>query len=129
VEVDENALTTLQDDLTQVQVDLDKTKSDAGDEFATEIDAVDQAAPSGRSSLDAATTAPSALTLTAVGVAVKALRTSLRGPADAVESLYLVTSSLNPTGTSQARWTMRWKPALNAFAITSGDRFPAAETY
>jgi hypothetical protein len=24
---------------------------------------------------------------------------------------------------------MRWKPALNAFAITFGDRFPAAETY
>jgi hypothetical protein len=23
---------------------------------------------------------------------------------------------------------MRWKPALNAFAITFGDRFPAAET-
>ena len=27
------------------------------------------------------------------------------------------------------RWAMRWKPALNAFAITFGDRFPAAETY
>jgi hypothetical protein len=24
---------------------------------------------------------------------------------------------------------MRWKPALNAFAVTFGDRFPAAETY
>jgi len=24
---------------------------------------------------------------------------------------------------------MRWKPALNAFAITFGDRFPAAEAY
>jgi len=23
---------------------------------------------------------------------------------------------------------MRWKPVLNAFAITFGDRFPAAET-
>jgi len=29
----------------------------------------------------------------------------------------------------RARWAMRWKPALNAFAITFGDRFPAAETY
>jgi hypothetical protein len=29
----------------------------------------------------------------------------------------------------QAGWAMRWKPALNAFAITFGDRFPAAETY
>jgi hypothetical protein len=24
---------------------------------------------------------------------------------------------------------IRWKPTLNAFAITFGDRFPAAETY
>jgi len=24
---------------------------------------------------------------------------------------------------------MRWKPALNAFAITFSDLFPAAETY
>lgn len=23
---------------------------------------------------------------------------------------------------------MRWKPARNAFAMTSGDRFPSAET-
>jgi putative transposase len=47
----------------------------------------------------------------------------------ALKCLYLVTRSLDPTGTGQARWTMRWKPALNAFAITFGDRFPAAETY
>ena len=31
--------------------------------------------------------------------------------------------------TGRTRWAMRWKPALNAFAITFGDRFPAAETY
>jgi hypothetical protein len=43
--------------------------------------------------------------------------------------LYLVTRSLDPTGQGRARWTMRWKPALNAFAITFADRFPAAETY
>ena len=47
----------------------------------------------------------------------------------ALKCLYLVTRSLDPTGTGQARWTMRWKPALNAFAITFADRFPAAETY
>jgi putative transposase len=47
----------------------------------------------------------------------------------AMKCLYLVTRSLDPTGQGQARWTMRWKPALNAFAITFGDRFPAAETY
>jgi putative transposase len=47
----------------------------------------------------------------------------------AIKCLYLVTRSLDPTGTGRARWAMRWKPALNAFAITFGDRFPAAETY
>jgi len=47
----------------------------------------------------------------------------------ALKCLYLVTRSLDPTGTGRARWTMRWKPVINAFAITFGDRWPAAETY
>jgi putative transposase len=47
----------------------------------------------------------------------------------ALKCLYLVTRSLDPTGTGRTRWAMRWKPAINAFAITFGDRFPAAETY
>lgn len=47
----------------------------------------------------------------------------------ALKCLYLVTRSLDPTGTGRTRWTMRWKPALNAFAITFSDRWPAAETY
>jgi putative transposase len=47
----------------------------------------------------------------------------------ALKCLYLVTRSLDPTGAGRARWTMRWKPALNAFAITFADRFPAAEDY
>jgi putative transposase len=47
----------------------------------------------------------------------------------AMKCLYLVTRSLDPTGTGRTRWTMRWKPVLNAFAITFGDRWPAAETY
>src|SRR5215475_3948827 len=47
----------------------------------------------------------------------------------ALKCLYLVTRSLDPTGQGKTRWAMRWKPALNAFAITFGDRFPAAETY
>ena len=45
----------------------------------------------------------------------------------ALKCLYLVTRSLDPTGRGKARWAMRWKPVLNAFAITFGDRFPAAE--
>jgi transposase-like protein len=47
----------------------------------------------------------------------------------ALKCLYLVTRSLDPTGTGRTKWAMRWKPALNAFAITFSDRFPAAETY
>ena len=47
----------------------------------------------------------------------------------ALKCLYLVTRSLDPTGVGRARWTMRWKPTLNAFAITFSDRFPATETY
>jgi len=47
----------------------------------------------------------------------------------ALKCLYLVTRSLDPTGTGRTKWAARWKPALNAFAITFGDRFPAAEAY
>jgi putative transposase len=47
----------------------------------------------------------------------------------AMKCLYLVTRSLDPTGVGRTRWTMRWKPALNAFAITFADRWPPAETY
>jgi putative transposase len=47
----------------------------------------------------------------------------------ALKCLYLVTRSLDPTGVGRTRWAVRWKPALNAFAITFADRFPAAETY
>ena len=46
----------------------------------------------------------------------------------ALKCLYLVTRSLDPKGTVQTRWAVRWKPALNAFAITFADRMPAAET-
>ncbi|SPT53861.1 Transposase and inactivated derivatives [Actinomyces bovis] len=43
--------------------------------------------------------------------------------AAALKCLYLVTRSLDPTGAGRARWVMRWKPALNAFAITFAGRF------
>jgi transposase-like protein len=47
----------------------------------------------------------------------------------ALKCLYLVTRGLDPTGAGRTRWTMRWKPVINAFAITFSDRWPAAETY
>lgn len=47
----------------------------------------------------------------------------------AMKCLYLVTRSLDPTGTGRTRWTMRWKPVINAMSITFSDRWPIAETY
>jgi putative transposase len=47
----------------------------------------------------------------------------------ALKCLYLVTRSLDPTGTGRTRWKMRWKPVIDAFAITFSDRWPGAETY
>ncbi|RGP45308.1 transposase [Rhodococcus erythropolis] len=45
----------------------------------------------------------------------------------ALKTLYLVTRSLDPKGTGQTKWVVRWKPALNALAITFADRMPGAE--
>lgn len=36
----------------------------------------------------------------------------------ALKCLYLTVRSLDPTGRGRARWITRWKPALNAFAVT-----------
>jgi putative transposase len=44
----------------------------------------------------------------------------------ALKCLYLVTRSLDPTGKGRARWAARWKPALNAFAITFEGRINPA---
>ena len=43
----------------------------------------------------------------------------------ALKCLYLVVRSLDPTGHGAERWMNRWKPALNAFALTfEGRLFP-----
>lgn len=43
----------------------------------------------------------------------------------AMKCLYLVVRSLDPTGKGAHRWMNRWKPALNAFAVTfEGRLFP-----
>lgn len=41
----------------------------------------------------------------------------------ALKCLYLVTRSLDPTSGDRARWVIRRKPTLNAFAITFAERF------
>lgn len=42
--------------------------------------------------------------------------------AAAIKCLYFVTRLLDPTGGGSTLWVMRWKPALNAFAITFAGR-------
>ncbi|MGL5857282.1 MAG: IS256 family transposase [Angustibacter sp.] len=50
----------------------------------------------------------------------RAVRARGHFPNDAatLKCLYMVTRSLDPTGRGRARWVIRWKAALNAFAIT-----------
>jgi putative transposase len=46
----------------------------------------------------------------------------------ALKCLYMVVRSLDPTGRGRQRWMNRWKPALNAFAITfEGRLLPTGE--
>ena len=45
----------------------------------------------------------------------------------ALTCLCLASRALDPTGKRKPRWAMRWKPALNAFAITLEDRITPSE--
>lgn len=42
----------------------------------------------------------------------------------AMKVLYLAVRSLDPKGTGQLRWMMRWKPILNVLAVSFHDRMP-----
>ena len=46
----------------------------------------------------------------------------------ALKCLYLTTRALDPTGRGRTRWAIRWKPALNAFAITFEGRIVPSTT-
>ncbi len=81
-----NTLSTLKSGLTKVQADLNKVKAEGQAQFATEIAAVKQAASSVSTSLAAAEAAPSAGTVASVGIALKALGTSLTALENAVTS-------------------------------------------
>ena len=43
----------------------------------------------------------------------------------ALKCVYMAIMSLDPTGTGQRRWSMRWKPALNAFDMAFDGRLSA----
>jgi putative transposase len=43
----------------------------------------------------------------------------------ALKCVYMAIMSLDPTGTGQRRWSMRWKPALNAFDLAFDGRLAA----
>ena len=43
----------------------------------------------------------------------------------ALKCVYMAIMSLDPTGAGRKRWTMRWKPALNAFEIAFDGRLAA----
>jgi putative transposase len=43
----------------------------------------------------------------------------------ALKCVYMAIMSLDPTGTGRRRWSMRWKPALNAFDIAFDGRLSA----
>jgi putative transposase len=45
--------------------------------------------------------------------------------AAALKCVYMAIMSLDPTGTGQRCWSMRWKPALNAFDIAFDRRLSA----
>jgi putative transposase len=45
--------------------------------------------------------------------------------AAALKCVYLAVMSLDPTGQGRRRWSMRWKPALNAFEMTFEGRLSA----
>ena len=60
----------------------------------------------------------------------RAVRARGHFPTDqaALKCLYLVTRSLDPTGRGKTRWALRWKPALNAFAVTFEGRIVPSTT-
>ena len=86
VDVSQGGLAKLKGDFDQVRSDLSEVEESASDEYADEIDAVDQAATTLSTHLSAATSAPSADTiaplredLQALGDTLTALREDVEG--------------------------------------------------
>lgn len=85
ITIDQGALGELDTKLEEVRSDVKDVKEEAGDEFATEIDAMDEAASNLRTSLDAAAADPSLDTVSAVGTDIQTLVTSVKTLNDATK--------------------------------------------
>lgn len=86
IQLNAGALADLNSGLDRIQADLGKVKDDAGAEFATEVDAVEEASSELKMRLNSAVSTPSLTTVSAVGTSIESLGTSLKSLADAVES-------------------------------------------
>jgi hypothetical protein len=73
VDIGNDALSTLTTDLQKIQADLKQLGQDASDQYSTQIDAVQKQASALGTSLQTATTDPSATSLTEVSTDVKAV--------------------------------------------------------
>ncbi|MFZ2016842.1 MAG: hypothetical protein WAV00_23755 [Nocardioides sp.] len=86
IKINQGALTELKTKVAQVQTDATQLKTDAKAQFGTEVSAVDAAATTFKTALDAAVAAPSATTIAAVIASVPALTTALTNLQTAVKS-------------------------------------------
>ena len=86
IKINQGALTELKTKLAQVQTDAMQLKTDAKAQFSTEVSAVDAAATTFKTALDAAVAAPTATTIAAVIASVPALTTALSNLQTAVKT-------------------------------------------
>ena len=85
VSIDAGALATFQDQLDQVRSDVSTLINDAQDEYADEVDAVDQAVSDLTTTVRTAVDSPSAASLSAVRTARRVLTTSVSALGMAVQ--------------------------------------------
>jgi hypothetical protein len=84
IEIGQDSLSELGTQMDTIRGDIGQIRRNAGDENATEVEAVSTAADSLESSIDAAVATPSATTLRAVGDNVRALASAVRNLGDAL---------------------------------------------
>lgn len=84
VQVSEDGLSTLSSDVTQIQEDVAQLRSDAKSEFGDEVDQVQSMATTLEGSLEAAKSAPSPSTLSAVATAIESVDSSVSALGDAL---------------------------------------------